>query len=73
MLVIFIITAICVVLIFRELKPAYKQDKKVFWVYTVILGFAYIVWCLNGLDVTIPNPGTLITDMTKAIYGVKGP
>lgn len=71
MLIIAVISAITLILIFKEMKPMYQNEKKTFWVYTVILGFAFILWCLNGLNVKIPSPADPIKDAVKAIFGLK--
>ncbi len=71
MLIIIVISVITLILVFKEMKPLYQQERKTFWVYTAILGFAFVLWCLNGLDVKIPSPADPIRDAVKAIFGLK--
>ncbi|MFZ5974840.1 MAG: hypothetical protein ACOYU3_05450 [Bacillota bacterium] len=72
MLVIIVMTIVYLVFVLAELKPKYNNDKKVFWVYTVILGFSYAVWMLYGLGVNIPSPVHPITGLIDTIFRVKG-
>lgn len=72
MLAILCTTCIILVLVFKELKPLYRQDKKMFYVYASILGFSFILWLLYGLDVKVPSPAEPLKDMIKAIYGLRG-
>ena len=71
MFLIITITALCLVLVFADLKPRYRQDKKVFWVYTGFLAAAFFLWVLIGLDVKVPSPAEPIRSALLALFGIR--
>lgn len=72
MMAILCASGIVLVLVFKDLKPLYRQDKKMFYVYAVILSLAIVMWLLYGLGVKVPSPAQPLKELIKVIYGLRG-
>lgn len=72
MLEILVITTICIVLVFSELKPLFKQNKKFFFAYLSLLAFAFVLWVLNGLEVKVPSPAEPIKKLIMMLFDIRG-
>lgn len=71
-----ILFAICtlfyIILVVFELVPIYKdKDKKLFWVYSVILALTYTIHMLIIIGVQIPSPAAPIKKLIAAIFDLE--
>jgi len=71
-----IIIALCTIIIalfiIFDLIPIYHQKKmKVFWVYTVLIFFSYVIHILFTLGVKVPSPAIPIKKLVSFIFGLQ--
>ncbi|PYG87774.1 hypothetical protein LY28_01794 [Ruminiclostridium sufflavum DSM 19573] len=71
-----IILALCSLTIFLfvlfDLIPLYRKKKrKAFWIYIILIFFAYTSHVLYILDIKIPSPATPIKKLVIYIWGLQ--
>ena len=71
MFTLILIIAVFLVLVFTELKPKYREDKKTFWVYACVGAAAFVLWIFVALDVRVPGPSESIRNAIAALLGVR--
>lgn len=71
-MLIIVLTAVTAgLLVFKELKPQYRQDKKAFWLYTGCLTAAVILWGMYGLDIKAPSFAGPLKDVISTLFALK--
>jgi len=71
MFTLILIAAIFLVLVFTELKPMYRNEKKTFWVYACVGAAAFFLWILVALNVRVPGLSEPIKNAIAALLGVR--
>ena len=71
-----IIIAMCSIIfvffIIFDLLPIYHQKKwKVFWVYTILISFSYVIHILFTLGIKLPSPAIPIKKVVSFIFGLQ--
>lgn len=65
-------TLFYIILVFFELIPIYRgKDKKLFWVYTMILILTYLIHMLIIIGIKVPSPADPIKYFIITILGLK--
>lgn len=55
-----------------DLIPIYREKKwKVFWVYTILLAFSYVIHILFTIGVKIPSPAIPIKKLVSFVFGLQ--
>lgn len=71
MIMIILYSSLYILFIFIDLIPAYKnKQNKLFWIYSILLAFSYVILILISLDVKIPSPSPLIKKVVSTIFNL---
>lgn len=65
-------TMVILSFIIFDLIPIFRQKKwKVFWVYTILISFSYIIHFLFTVGVKIPSPAVPLKRFVSYIFGLQ--
>jgi hypothetical protein len=65
-------TIIIFFFIIFDLIPLFHQKKwKVFWVYTILISFSYVIHVLFTMGVKLPSPAVPIKKVVSFIFGLQ--
>lgn len=63
-------TIVFLLFIIFDLIPIFHKKKwKVFWVYTILISFSYVIHILLTIGVKIPSPADPIKKLVSSIFG----
>lgn len=60
---------VCAYYIVADLIPLYNaKQRKTFWIYLILIAFAYCLWLLVAMDVKLTSPSGLIRKAVTAVF-----
>lgn len=71
MTMIVLYTLTYVFFIFADLIPIYKsKDAKLFWIYSIMMAFSYVILVLISIGIKVPSPTPAIIKVVSSIFGI---